>query len=75
MGGGWLNGNAVSESVTINVSAILSKAGDWSDVQIEEVTLDAAEFVDRALPVDPVVDEPRFSSGSDRRLVAVRSLP
>jgi phosphatidylserine/phosphatidylglycerophosphate/cardiolipin synthase-like enzyme len=38
-------------------------------------TTDAAEFVDRALPVDPVVDEPRFSSRSDRRLVAVRSLP
>jgi len=61
--------------VTVNVTAILSMAGDRSDVQIGEVTLDAAEFVDRALPVDPVVDEPRFSSGSDRRLVAIGSHP
>jgi len=43
--------------VKIAVRAILTKADVWSDVEIEEVTLEAGEFGDRALPVDPVVDK------------------
>ena len=55
-GAGWLADIAWSEPLVLLVSAFLMRTGKWRDIEIHEVSLEAAELERRLARADPDIE-------------------